>query len=154
MVLALLAIWAIGYPQATGTPPLPTPNYGPKSAIQVQEAKVDITPPEPLPLGGYTARHDRVMDPGGEKLFARCLLFTAEKGPRIAIVSAEMLTIPDSLYSEVRRRVDPGITLFLCATHTHSAPDSQMLNDHMTFHVPGVASYRHRWLAWYVDKIA
>jgi hypothetical protein len=29
-----------------------------------------------------------------------------------------------------------------------------LLNDRMTFKVPGVASFRHRWLGWYADKVA
>jgi hypothetical protein len=42
----------------------------------------------------------------------------------------------------------------MTATHTHCAPDSQMLNDRMTFAIPGIASYRERWLDWYADRIA
>jgi hypothetical protein len=93
------------------------------------------------------------MDPGGEHLFARCVLFNTKK-EKIALVSVEMLTIPASLAREVKARIPKDIHLFLSATHTHSAPDSQMLNDRMTFSIPGVASYRSRWLAWYADKIA
>ena len=65
-----------------------------------------------------------------------------------------MLTIPESLAREVRKRIPKDIELFLCATHTHCAPDSQMLNDRMTFAIPGIATYRKRWLTWYADKIA
>ncbi len=89
----------------------------------------------------------------GERLYARC--FTVSRGTwKAAIVSVEMLTVPDSLYREVKARIPAGVGLFLTATHTHSAPDSQLLNDRMTFSIPGVASYRHRWLNWYADKIS
>ncbi|HEY3782899.1 MAG TPA: hypothetical protein VGL56_17580 [Fimbriimonadaceae bacterium] len=117
------------------------------------ESKVDISPPEPLPLGGYTARHGKVMDEGGQPLYARCVLFQYG-GLEIALVSAEMLTIPDSLAEEVSKHIPPNVMLFLCATHTHSAPDSQLLNDHMTFSIPGIASFKHRWLDWYSKQIA
>lgn len=122
-------------------------------ALTVRSAEVDITPPEPLPLGGYTARGNKVFEPGGDHLYARAVLLSEGK-VHLAIVSAEMLTIPQSLYREVKKRIPSDVTLFLSATHTHSAPDSQMLNDKMTFSLPGIASYKPRWLEWYADKIA
>lgn len=121
----------------------------------IQSARVDITPPEPLPLGGYTARQGKLMAPGGKPLYARCLAFECAKNNlRLAVVSAEMLTIPHSLQREVEKRIPKGVDLFLAATHTHSAPDSQMLNDRMTFAIPGIASFKRRWLDWYSAKIA
>ncbi len=121
--------------------------------LSIRRAQVDISPPEPLPLGGYTDRHGKLMDRGGEPLYTRCILLQqGEK--KIAVVSAEMLTIPESLIREVSTRIGPNIHLFLQATHTHSAPDSQMLNDRMTFGIPGIATYRKRWLSWYADQIA
>jgi hypothetical protein len=93
------------------------------------------------------------MEPGGDRLYARCI--ELEQGDtKVAIVSVEMLTIPESLYREVSSRVPKGVRLFLQATHTHCAPDSQMLNDRMTFSVPGISSYKRRWLNWYADRIA
>lgn len=115
--------------------------------------EADITPPEPLPLGGYTARKGKVMDSGGDPLYARILILQ-ESGKTIAIVSLEMLTVPESLVKEVQDKVGKDVHLFLTATHTHSAPDSQMLNSRMTFAVPGIASYKSTWLNWYSDKIA
>jgi neutral ceramidase len=121
-------------------------------SLLVRRAQVDISPPELLPLGGYTERHGKVMEPGGDPLFARCI--ELEQGEvKVAIVSVEMLTIPESLYREVGSRIPRGIHLFMQATHTHCAPDSQMLNERMTFSIPGIASYKKRWLTWYADKI-
>jgi hypothetical protein len=143
VALALSLILGSSTPQQ-GTAP---------STLNVQKAKVDITPDELLPLGGYTARHDKDMAPGGEHLYARCIVFSYGNWKE-ALVSAEMLTIPDSLAEEVKKRLPADVSLFLCATHTHSAPDSQLLNSNMTFKIPGVASFRHRWLTWYADKIS
>lgn len=91
--------------------------------------------------------------PGGERLYSRALIL-AQGGVKIAIVSVDMLTIPESLYREVRKAVAPDTNLFLAATHTHSAPDSQMLNDRMTLNIPGIANFRPRWLRWYAGRIA
>lgn len=121
--------------------------------LTYQVAQVDLLPPEPLPLGGYTARQGKVMEPGGDPLFARTLLLR-QGDLKVAIVSLEMLTVPESLVAAVQARVGNGTRLMLVATHTHSAPDSQMLNDRMTFAIPGIASYKSRWLEWYADRIA
>lgn len=110
-----------------------------------------LTPPEQLPLGGYTERGDKICQPGGEPLFARTLIIN-QANNKIAFISFEGLTVPESLYHEVQRRVD--IPVFLVATHTHCAPDTQMLNERMTFRIPGIASYKSNWLDWYSLKIA
>lgn len=111
-----------------------------------------MTPPEDLPLGGYTERGNKKGRLGTERLQARVLLFS--DGPRqVALVSFETLTIPESLVRETRNRL-PGVELMLVATHTHSAPDSQMLNDRMTLGIPGIANYRQKWVKWTADKLA
>ena len=122
-------------------------------AIQYSTGQVDITPETPLALGGYTARNDAVFEPSDQRLFARVLVLR-QGTTVVAIVSAEMLTIPESLYFAVRRQLPKDVELMLVATHTHSAPDSQMLNSRMTFRVPGIASYKEKWLEWYASRIA
>lgn len=115
--------------------------------------QAELVPPEALPLGGYTVRRGATFEPGGETLWARARLF--ERGPvRVALVVADLLTIPESLRREVAARLPSGTHLFLVATHTHCAPDSQMLNERMTLAIPGIASYRPRWLTWYAEAIA
>lgn len=121
--------------------------------ITVRMGSVSIVPPEPLPLGGYTERRSALFEPGGDDLQASALVLSQGE-TTVAIVSAEMLTIPESLNREVARRLPGNVQLILAATHTHSAPDSQMLNERMTFAVPGIATFRRRWLDWYADRLA
>lgn len=121
--------------------------------LVVRRSEVSIAPPEALPLGGYTERRDAVAEPGGDDLRARTVVF-AQGGTRVALVSVEALTVPGSLTREVRSRLPRDVTLVLSATHTHCAPDSQMLNDRMTMKIPGIATFRPRWLTWYADRIA
>ena len=111
-------------------------------------ATVGLKPLEPLPLGGYTARRDRLADPGGQTLFARAIAFPATPRPFV-LVAFEGLTIPESLQSAVQTRVGPQADVLLVATHTHCAPDTQMLNDRMTFRIPGITPFSRRWLDWY-----
>lgn len=125
------------------------------ATLKVAFGVVDITPPEPLPLGGYTERGDRTMEGVKDPLTARAL-FLRQGGREVVLISAELLTIPGSLSREVEKRLFPEGEghVFLAATHTHSAPDSQMLNERMTFKIPGIASYQPRWLEWYAGRIA
>src|SRR5688572_14629193 len=88
------------------------------SRLTIQRGLVVLVPPEPLPLGGYTERGGKVFESqtGDDFLFARTLII-ATPGERIAVVSVEMLTIPESLHREVARRLPKDIILFLSATH-------------------------------------
>lgn len=119
----------------------------------VRLGSAELVPSEPLPLGGYTQRSDRAFEPGGEPIGARCVVFESQ-GMKLAVVSADLLTIPESLVREVRQKLPADVRLFLAATHTHCAPDSQMLNERMNFKVPGIATFNRRWLDWYADGIA
>lgn len=107
---------------------------------------VDLTPPEPLPLGGYTERKGAKFVSGPERQYA----LVSRVGGRI-VVNLEMLTVPESLCEAVQQRV--GKPVLLVATHTHCAPDSQMLNRRMTLSIPGIANFSKKWFDWYVDRI-
>lgn len=88
------------------------------------------------------------MQPEGDRLYARAVDF----GP-VTMVALDQLTVPESFYRRVVSLVGDDRVL-LVATHTHCAPDSQMLNDRMTFAVPGIASYSERWTEWYASQVA
>lgn len=123
--------------------------------LQVSYSITDVTPPVALPLGGYTQRQDKTMEGIQERLYTRCLILRKGK-KEVALVSMEALTIPGSFAKEVekgmKQRGFQG-TLFLTATHTHCAPDSQMLNERMKRKLPGIAAYDPIWTKWYVNKI-
>ncbi|ARU42187.1 hypothetical protein CCB80_13965 [Armatimonadetes bacterium Uphvl-Ar1] len=120
--------------------------------FNIQTYTQALTPPELLPLGGYTERGDHIADPGGQELFARTLIISLGT-QKVAFVSFEGLTVPESLHYEVQRRL-PNTPVFLVATHTHSAPDTQMLNERMKFRIPGIAPFKREWLDWYALRIA
>lgn len=119
----------------------------------LRQAQVPLDPPENLPLGGYTARQGKASEPGGEILHARVAILS-QGHKSVAFVSLEMLTVPESLVVRVREKLPSDVALFMVATHTHSAPDSQMLNSRMLMGVPGIATYKEKWLTWYVDRIS
>lgn len=121
--------------------------------LMLREATVPLDPPELLPLGGYTARQGKIAGPGGDPLFARVAILSQGE-TAVALVSVEMLTVPESLVEKVRAKLPRGMGLFMVATHTHCAPDSQMLNSRMVMAIPGIATYKSRWLDWYSQRIA
>ena len=75
----------------------------PSGQLDVRRGQVDITPDEALPLGGYTERQGRLSEPGGDHLYVRVLALQVGS-VRIAVASAEMLTIPESLRRAARGR--------------------------------------------------
>lgn len=120
--------------------------------LLVGRSEGPLWPKDQLPLGGYTERHGVIEEGGGEDLKVRTLILKQGKTV-VAIASCEMLTVPESLHDEVAARL-PGVGLFLQATHTHCAPDSQMLNSRMTLAIPGIATFRPALLASTAERIA
>ncbi|MCE9558198.1 MAG: hypothetical protein K8R88_04540 [Armatimonadetes bacterium] len=123
-----------------------------RPAMTMATASASIVPPEPLAPGGYTERGGKLFEPGGDDLKCRVIVLRSDEA--VAIVSLEMLTVPESLKEEVQKKLPAKVNLFLSATHTHCAPDSQMLNRRMTLAIPGIASFRRKWLDWFSTRIA
>jgi len=115
--------------------------------------ETDMTPSEPLMLGGFTDRKGAKGVLGSERLKLRTV-YLVQGSTKVVFASMECLTIPESFYAAVKEKLPPDVHLFLAATHTHSAPDSQMLNSRMNFSIPGIATYSKRWLDWYSQRAA
>lgn len=120
--------------------------------LTVQMGQSDMTPTTPVALGGYTARSGKVCELPGEPLSARAAIFQSGS-TRIALVSADLLTIPESLYEECKKLLPEDLFLVLVATHTHCAPDSQALNRRMDFSLPGIARFNPERLAAAAESI-
>jgi len=88
-------------------------------------SKVDITPPEAVPMAGYVARVGRSLGVH-DALWARCFLLHHGKARAVLIV-LEVLGIHEQWATEMRRRVakaadvSPDEVVVAC-THTHSGP--------------------------------
>lgn len=120
--------------------------------ITWRSSEMSLLPDTLQPLGGYTERHGRLMDPGGDDLKVRVRVLS-DGARQIVFANLEQLTVPESLVREVRAALPPHTLLFMGATHTHCAPDSQRLNDRMTFDVPGIARYQRSQLDWVAGRI-
>lgn len=120
---------------------------------EVRMGQINLAPPEALPLGGYTERGESLGESGRRPLRARFVAI--QQGEKTLVMGGlEMLTVPESLIDSVRAGLPQGVDLVLAATHTHSAPDSQMLNQRLNFKIPGIATYSSRWLEWYSGQIS
>ena len=93
--------------------------------MQAGSAKVDITPPKGVPMGGYLARTqpaDGIHDP----LFARALVLDDGR-LRVAVVCCDLLALDPSTARDVRSRIEqetgiPASHTMLACSHTHAGP--------------------------------
>ena len=113
----------------------------PREKLLAGYAKTDITPKDPVPLGGYGASINRfstrVLDP----LYATAVAVTGTNGETAILMSIDSLSAPLAFVKRIQEKVAdaigiPGDHILISATHTHSAPD-QALKD-----VPELDAYR------------
>ncbi|HUT35477.1 MAG TPA: hypothetical protein VNE39_18460 [Planctomycetota bacterium] len=93
--------------------------------MRAGSARVEITPPKGLPMGGFPERTDPsegVHDP----LFARALVLD-DGAHRVAILSADLPEVSPAFAAEVRGRIQqelgiPAEHVLLATSHTHAGP--------------------------------
>ncbi|SFA92132.1 Neutral/alkaline non-lysosomal ceramidase, N-terminal [Cohnella sp. OV330] len=99
--------------------------------LRVGTAKIDITPPFPLPLAGFAVRENRKFETVNSRLYVRTFYFrqhAADRSKRQALlVSADILFWSDQLADRLRTLIArrwriPLGAIILNATHTHSGP--------------------------------
>jgi neutral ceramidase len=127
--LTALALMPVaGCATISGTLPAPEPPAG-SGAFGAGAAKVDITPPPGFPMGGHSMAGE-VSRGYWSRLYARAIYLEDAFGGRIALVSADLWSIPGALADRVAELVGStaarcGIqreVLILAATHTHQSP--------------------------------
>lgn len=93
---------------------------------QAGVARVDITPEEPLWLGGYAAR-TKPAEGTLHPLWAKALALKDSAGNQAVLVTTDILGYPKEVAERIRARIEqehnlPRANLILSASHTHSAP--------------------------------
>jgi len=88
-------------------------------------ARIDITPPKGLPMGGYFARAEPAED-AHDPLFARALVLDDGR-ERVAVLTADVPDITTAFATEVRQRIEsqlgiPATHTLVAVTHTHAGP--------------------------------
>jgi hypothetical protein len=110
-------------------------------------ATIDITPDRPICLG--SARPPGPFTAIADRLEANLLCLPSAGGP-VLLVSLDLLYPGDRLRRGLMARLGEAFAdarLFLCASHTHSAP---MTCDGM----PGLGEPDHAYVDWLADRIA
>jgi len=93
---------------------------------QAGVARVEITPEEPLWLGGYAAR-TKPAESALQPLWAKALALKDASGTCAVLVTTDILGYPKDFAERVRSRIEkacnlPRANVMLSASHTHSAP--------------------------------
>lgn len=99
--------------------------------LWVGTASVEITPDRPVAIAGQF--HLRISRGAGTPITANALVLEQRRGGRAAglaiMVSCDLVSIPDQVLADVRRRVKAQLPdldtrkIFLSGTHTHAAPE-------------------------------
>jgi len=115
MTLTLLAIVTIGTDLIAAEP-----------EWKVGLAQVKITPEQPLPMSGYASR-TKPFEKVAADLYVKVMILEDEKGQRGAIVTSDLLGIPQAVADPIRLRIQKkigvlGENILINSSHTHSGP--------------------------------
>lgn len=103
-------------------------------SLSVGFGRADITPTQPLPLGGL--RSDRISEDILDRLYAACIAFTDGTGKTMLLFSVDILSaFPPVMFGgqDVSKATGvPYENIILATTHSHSAPDMTKDSDEIT----------------------
>lgn len=132
----------------------------PVAPWRVGLARARITPKDPMPMVGYGAR---VSEGVHDELYAKAMAIEAAGGPRVVLITADLLFFRAPVAEAIARRIMARTELvrsqiLLTASHTHSGPVLGMTDDLESFSVPQelrprVAAYS-RWLEDQIVELA
>lgn len=123
IILTLLLLAACAAPAAPGAETVATEGA---AGFRVGFAMADITPDEPVPLGGYSRSDLRISQGFISRLYASCLAVTDGEGETVLLFSMDQHNAHHT--DEIRKAVSkatgvPAEHIVISMTHTHSAPD-------------------------------
>ena len=107
--------------------------------------RAEITPENPVPLGGYGNPAVRVSERVRDPLYATCLAFTDGAGNTALIFSTDALNALMKITMPIRKELSakygmPISHIIIGATHSHSTPD--MYSEHDPSIVAQIQRYR------------
>ncbi len=97
--------------------------------MRVGYARIDITPQESVPMGGYGNTSARMSQNVLDPLYATAIAFEADNGKRALIFTVDMIGAGGNCTTEVRPAISeatgiPMGFIQVSATHTHAGPDT------------------------------
>jgi hypothetical protein len=101
------------------------------ASLKAGLCKIDITPEEPVKMSGYGARKE--LSTGVHDPLAARITALESGGKRLVLVSADLIGFYgtyESIRDAICQRSNLQVSeLFLCGTHTHSAPTPTLSED-------------------------
>ena len=90
-------------------------------------SRVEITPVDPISMGGYGQRAEQTSLGVHDPLFAKALFLTDGR-ERLLFITADLISLPVGIYTQVLAALTgAGVIdeagLCMSASHTHSGPD-------------------------------
>jgi hypothetical protein len=96
----------------------------PEQQLMVGFAKSNITPPYPTPMAGYGNRRGKPFEAVHDSIYVRTII-VASNNDTIALISADLLIIPPSVYALVNKKVANSqlqrTKIYYGATHSHNS---------------------------------
>ena len=104
--------------------------------LSVGFARVDITPKEPVPLGGFGNTMRRFFRTTRDPLTASCFAITDEQGTTAILITCDATVMEKTVADGVRDGIEarygvPRSHIIVTATHTHAGPDMHSKCDEM-----------------------
>ncbi|MBP5224447.1 MAG: hypothetical protein J6Z38_02550 [Lachnospiraceae bacterium] len=100
-----------------------------KGQFRAGFGRVDITPTEPTPLGGYGNTHLRFSTQILDNLYTTCIAFTDENDETLLLFTVDTLNSRNMITDRIRTEISEALGLrrdhiLFNATHTHSGVDT------------------------------
>lgn len=97
--------------------------------MKVGYSRVDITPEESVPLGGYGNTSARMSNNILDRIYATCIAFVNEAGEKALVYTVDLINAGATARTEIRPEISrvtgiPMECVHISGTHTHSAPDT------------------------------
>ncbi|MBI4622009.1 MAG: neutral/alkaline non-lysosomal ceramidase N-terminal domain-containing protein [Verrucomicrobia bacterium] len=132
LALALIAL--------AGSVSRAAPAVQPEAIWEAGVATADLTPTDPVWMGGYAGRN-RPSDGVAQKVFAKALAIEDAKGSRFVIVTLDLVSVPRYLRETLEKRLGAahGLapeSLLLNASHTHAAPELRLAAERTPYKMP------------------
>lgn len=91
--------------------------------------RIDITPTESVPLGGYGSTLKRMSYVIRDRLFASCIAVTDKADNTILLISMDLVNTNPKVVEKAREVIEkmlgvPGCQVMIASTHTHASVDT------------------------------
>ena len=91
--------------------------------------RVDITPTESVPLGGYGSSLNRMSWVVRDPIFASCIAVTDKAGNTVLLTSMDLISANPKIVDLARETIEkllgiPGTNVMIAGTHTHASVDT------------------------------